>query len=134
MLFVCLICRNSFYVKKINPLSFFLIYQCFDCIYDFFQKFIFNIYIIRSFSVFFYGFWSPELFFLLGRALWHAGSQFPDQGSNPYPLQWNNGVLTTGPPGKSLEPRTLFFFLIYLINLFLAVLGLHCWAGFLQLQ
>ena len=27
--------------------------------------------------------------------------QFPNQGSNPCPLQWKCGVLTTGPPGKS---------------------------------
>ena len=26
---------------------------------------------------------------------------FPDQGSNPCPLHWKHGVLTTGPPGKS---------------------------------
>ena len=32
---------------------------------------------------------------------WHAGSQFPHQGSNPCPLQWKRRVLTTGPPGKS---------------------------------
>ena len=25
---------------------------------------------------------------------------FPDQGSNLYPLQWKHGILTTGPPGK----------------------------------
>ena len=25
----------------------------------------------------------------------------PDQGSNPGPLHWERGVLTTGPPGKS---------------------------------
>ena len=30
----------------------------------------------------------------------------PDQGSNPRPLQWKRGVLTTGPPGKS--PDTWF--------------------------
>ena len=24
----------------------------------------------------------------------------PNQGSNPYPLQWKRGALTTGPPGK----------------------------------
>ena len=30
------------------------------------------------------------------------GSQFPDQGSNPRPLLWKHGGLTTGPPGKSL--------------------------------
>ena len=33
----------------------------------------------------------------------HAGSWLPNQGSNPYPLHWEHGVLTTGPPGKSLE-------------------------------
>ena len=27
--------------------------------------------------------------------------QFPDQGSNPGPLHWERGVLTTVPPGKS---------------------------------
>ena len=29
-------------------------------------------------------------------------SQFPNQGSNPRPQQWEHGVLTTGPPRKSL--------------------------------
>ena len=33
----------------------------------------------------------------------HAcGIQFPDQGSNPGPLHWEHGVLSTVPPGKSL--------------------------------
>ena len=32
----------------------------------------------------------------------HAGSEFPDQGSNLHPLHGEHGVLTTGPPGKSL--------------------------------
>ena len=31
----------------------------------------------------------------------HVG--FPDQGSNPCPLHWKGGVLTTGPPGKFQE-------------------------------
>ena len=30
------------------------------------------------------------------------GIQFPDQGSNPGPQHWERGLLTTGPPGKSL--------------------------------
>ena len=42
-----------------------------------------------------------SLFFFL--AAWHVGSYFPNQGSNPCPLQWKYGVLTTGPPGKSLS-------------------------------
>ena len=33
----------------------------------------------------------------------HAGSYFPNLGSNPHPPQWKLGVLTTGPLGKSLE-------------------------------
>ena len=45
------------------------------------------------------------LYFIL--AVRHAGSQFPDQGSNPCPLQWNCRVLTTGPPGNSLPVRCL---------------------------
>ena len=36
-------------------------------------------------------------------SLWLAGSSFPDQGSNPHPLQWKLRVLTTGLPGKSQE-------------------------------
>ena len=28
--------------------------------------------------------------------------QFPDQWSNPCPQQWKQGILATGPPGKSL--------------------------------
>ena len=29
-------------------------------------------------------------------------TKFLDQGLNPYHLQWKHGILTTGPPGKSL--------------------------------
>ena len=41
-------------------------------------------------------------FFFFGLTTWHEGSWFPDQGSNPHPLQWHRGVLTAGLPGKSL--------------------------------
>ena len=34
------------------------------------------------------------------------GPYFPNQGLNLHPLHWQHGVLTTGPPGKSLP---LFF-------------------------
>ena len=37
----------------------------------------------------------------------HVGSQFPDQGSNPCPLQWKHRTLTSRPPGK---PSMFFFF------------------------
>ena len=33
----------------------------------------------------------------------HVGSQFPNQGLNPYPLQGKQEILTTGLPGKSLK-------------------------------
>ena len=32
--------------------------------------------------------------FLFGHSTWHAN--FPDQESNPCPLQWKHGILTTG--------------------------------------
>ena len=32
--------------------------------------------------------------------MWHAGSEFPDQGSDLCPLQWKHRVLITGPSGK----------------------------------
>ena len=35
-------------------------------------------------------------FFPPGCTLWHVESWFPNQGSNPCPLQWKLGVLTTG--------------------------------------
>ena len=37
------------------------------------------------------------LFF--GYDAWHVGSEFPDQGSDPCPLHWKCGVLTTWPQG-----------------------------------
>ena len=37
---------------------------------------------------------------IFGQAMWYVGS-FPNQGSNPRPLHWKRGVLTTGPPGKA---------------------------------
>ena len=40
-------------------------------------------------------------FFLEWDTEWHAGSQLPDQEQNPCPLQWKQGVLTTGLPVKS---------------------------------
>ena len=38
-------------------------------------------------------------------------SEFPDQGPNPCLLHWKHGVLTAGPPGKSL-----FLFFLSLLN------------------
>ena len=42
------------------------------------------------------------LFVCFDRATWLVGSQFPDQELNPWPLKRKLGVLTTGPPGKTL--------------------------------
>ena len=44
----------------------------------------------------------PYLFIFFGHIM-HVGSYFPNQGCNPHPLDWKGGVLTTGPPGKSLN-------------------------------
>ena len=40
---------------------------------------------------------------LFDRAARHVASFFPDRGLNLCPLHWKGGVLTTGPPGKSLS-------------------------------
>ena len=40
-------------------------------------------------------------YFLFGHSTWTVESQFSDQGSNPRPLHWELGVLTTGLPGQS---------------------------------
>ena len=38
---------------------------------------------------------------LFGCTTHQVGSYFPDQGSNPHPLQYKHRILTTEPPGKS---------------------------------
>ena len=49
----------------------------------------------------FFGLYVFGIFFLAVLfGMWDLS--FPNQGSNPCPLQWEHGVLTTGPPGKSL--------------------------------
>ena len=42
-------------------------------------------------------------FFLVLLGMWDLISLFPEQGSNSIPLPWKHEVLTTGPPGNSLE-------------------------------
>ena len=47
------------------------------------------------------------------------GIQFPDQGSNPGPLHWERGILTTGPPGKSLVGTSVILkYLAYILFFF----------------
>ena len=64
-------------------------------------------------------FWLLYLFFLLffDCALWHVGSQFPNEGSNPHPLQWKGGVLISG---HQCTHWTLghWKWLLYLLNMF----------------
>ena len=62
----------------------------------------------------------PLLYYFC-QAKWHVESLFPDQGSDPYSLHWKCGVLTTGPPVKSLFH---FFFLIYVLCC--SVVDLEC--------
>ena len=53
-------------------------------------------------------FWFREniLFFGGCCAAWLIGSYFPGQGSNPDPLQWKWGVLTTGPTKEYATENT----------------------------
>ena len=59
----------------------------------------------------------------------------PWPGIEPGPPPLGLGVLATRSPGRSLEPFEskrgfVFLFKNNFIYLFMAVLGLHCWAGF----
>ena len=57
------------------------------------------IYFLFYFYLFYF-----TVFFWFGYATWFVGSQFPDQGLNPCPLQWKRRVLTTRSPGNSPKP------------------------------
>ena len=56
--------------------------------------------IFHSFPKLFIVWLFPSYFFFLAE-LWYVKSWFPNQGSNPRPLQWKCGVLTTGLLRKS---------------------------------
>ena len=58
---------------------------------------IFDLLLFLSILLMFFGFG------FLATLFQRVGSQFSDQGSNPCPLPWEYGVLTIGPPGKSLD-------------------------------
>ena len=65
------------------------------------------------------------IFNFFGCTALHVGSQFPDRGWNPCPLQWKGGVLTTGPSGKS-NPGFLLW------NYSHSTLCSWCWYGLVQ--
>ena len=44
-----------------------------------------------------------------------CGILFSDQGWNPGPLDWEHGVLATGPPGKSSSYRVYLWFSTYFL-------------------
>ena len=46
---------------------------------------------------------NTQSLYLFSHATWHVESWFPDQESNPDPLQCKLRVLTIGPPVKSQE-------------------------------
>ena len=52
-------------------------------------------------------------FFLFLAAQWRVGSQFPDQGLNLHPLQWEGGVLISGYQGSPWQCFFFFFFTIF---------------------
>ena len=57
----------------------------------------------------------PTFIFFFGCTALHMGSYFPDQGSNPCPLQWKLGGLITGLPGNSPFLPTLWSMLFLTI-------------------
>ena len=56
-----------------------------------------------------------------------VGYFFPNEGSNPYPLQWKHGVLTTGPPGKSWKRQRYQGHGLALLAPYSLALVLHLW-------
>ena len=57
---------------------------------------------------------------------WPCCGAFPDQGSNPHPLQWEHGALTPGPPGKSLGfSSCLILFLLHIFSLEAVIRSRH---------
>ena len=50
------------------------------------------------------------VFKISGCTVQHVGPQFPDQGSNPCPLQLEAWILTTGLPGKSCFVNIYLFY------------------------
>ena len=55
-----------------------------------------------------------NFFLFFGCATWPVGSYFPDQGLNLHPLHWKHRVLTTGPPGTSLNKLIILLSTPYL--------------------
>lgn len=69
-------------------------------------RFISNSMFLRVFSSSTLSLKHFKLYF--GHTIWLAGSQFPNQGLNVCPQHWKHGVLTTGPPGNSLKPISIW--------------------------
>ena len=75
--------------------------HCVVCLQHSIQKLPFFFFFFFFFKSFKKGF---------GCTMWHAGSWFPDLGSNLCPLHWKCRVLTTILPGKSIFLGVFFFF------------------------
>ena len=68
-----------------------------------------------------------QVFFFIALAtLQHVGSQLPNQGLNPCPLDWKLRVLTTGLPGKS--PRSFILIIHYQVPLSCPLFLYPCYA------
>ena len=62
-------------------------------------------------------------FFFFGLTLKYVGSQCPDQGLNPCPLQWKHRAPITGSPEKPHPFSSVFFFFFLMYTL--GILTLH---------
>ena len=56
------------------------------------------------------------------------GILVPDQGLNLHPLHWEHRVLTTGPPGKSLNTTPLIFKNRYSVACVFVQRHTHSWG------
>ena len=71
---------------------------------------------MNSFTFFFEESFVFVFFFYFSRAALHVESQFLDQGSNPWPLQWKHRVLTTGLPRT--YPKKYYNFILKQLKFF----------------
>ena len=112
-----------------NVISCFFVFCWQERAFNFFTLFIMLLYITRYIYIYIYVFLNLFIWlhwvlvvahgiFSCGMQdllLWHVeslvvacGIQFPDKGSNPGPLNWECGVLATGPPGKPQYFKSIY--------------------------
>ena len=105
----------SFIYHTMTPLFLWRIFKIWNCYFHFSYKTAYSIFhswilwlinlkfMTASLTSFFRPWCFPFSLSFFGCMVWHAGPQFPNQGSNLCPLNWEHEVLTTEPQRKFLD-------------------------------